>query len=276
MAERSIAVLFKGSIGDELNTTPLVRALSIQRGCKVVVKMTYAAAIYEGSPYATETGEFTNYVLLRHPGPEEHGLHLIDHYARLAGVTLEGRGLDFFPGPSDAVDELPQAAGAKRVAVDTRCGWPSRQWPLRRFRQLTDELRRAGVEVVEVGKTLANCFGQTVEDRLGNADRSFLDRLSLRQTAHVLSRCDLFIGCDSGLSHLAAAVGTPAVTLFGPIHPATRMHASTIPIFADACPNHRIQHVECQRGGNVCMRSISVDTVRAAALRALFKTGRGR
>ena len=46
--------------------------------------------------------------------------------------------------------------------------------------------------------------------------RSFLDQLTLRQTAAVLAAAGAVVGNDSGLSHIAAAVGTPTVMLFGP------------------------------------------------------------
>lgn len=43
--------------------------------------------------------------------------------------------------------------------------------------------------------------------------------LPLPQLAGLLERCQLFLGHDSGISHLAAAVGTPCVLLFGPTDP---------------------------------------------------------
>lgn len=46
--------------------------------------------------------------------------------------------------------------------------------------------------------------------------RSFAGKLSLRETAELLAAAGAFAGNDSGLSHIAAAVGTPAVMLFGP------------------------------------------------------------
>jgi heptosyltransferase-1 len=49
---------------------------------------------------------------------------------------------------------------------------------------------------------------------------SLCGKLSLGQTAAMLARCDLAVGGDTGPLHLAAAVGTPGLGLFGPTHPA--------------------------------------------------------
>jgi Glycosyltransferase family 9 (heptosyltransferase) len=46
--------------------------------------------------------------------------------------------------------------------------------------------------------------------------RSFVGQLSLRETAEVMASAGVVVGNDSGLSHIAAAVGTPTIMLFGP------------------------------------------------------------
>jgi ADP-heptose:LPS heptosyltransferase len=46
--------------------------------------------------------------------------------------------------------------------------------------------------------------------------RSFVGKLSLRETAELMAAAGVVVGNDSGLSHIAAAVGTPTVMLFGP------------------------------------------------------------
>ena len=46
--------------------------------------------------------------------------------------------------------------------------------------------------------------------------RLFIDALTLRETAELLATAGAVVGNDSGLSHVAAAVGTPTVMLFGP------------------------------------------------------------
>ena len=48
---------------------------------------------------------------------------------------------------------------------------------------------------------------------------STFNNLPLNQLAAVLKKCSLYLGSDSGITHLAAAVGTPVVALFGPTDP---------------------------------------------------------
>jgi len=70
---------------------------------------------------------------------------------------------------------------------------------------------------------------------------SYVDKLSVVQTAYVLSRSQLYVGPDSGLAHLAMAVGTPAVVLYGPVNPKRAfgprecLHAVTSPAECRGC-----------------------------------------
>jgi hypothetical protein len=85
-------------------------------------------------------------------------------------------------------------------------GSPKKRWPLERFRELAHTLaRRMPVEW---------CAGP--EDDLPGAQR-FDD---LYELAGWLAAARIYIGNDSGATHLAAAVGTPVVALFGPSDPA--------------------------------------------------------
>jgi heptosyltransferase-2 len=90
-------------------------------------------------------------------------------------------------------------------------------------------------------------------------------RLTLRQTIVILSRCRLFIGNDSGLMHIAAALAVPLVAIFGPTEP-----GKTSPLGkphrllhhgADCAP---CRYRECPTDHR-CMRAVSVNGVLAAA-----------
>src|SRR5690606_18723445 len=82
-----------------------------------------------------------------------------------------------------------------------------------RWRALCRRLHDRGARLVELG------IG---DDPIG-AGLCLVDRSTVRDAACVLRRADLLISCDCGLMHLALAVGTPAVALFGPTDPAFLM-----------------------------------------------------
>lgn len=264
------AILLRGSFGDELNAAPVVKALSEKYREKIYINANYSREIFKNNPYVTWREEYNDLKILKLPDQETHRLHLIDHYARQADVEIQDRKLEIFLDPEDAVSSSIFESSAKKIAVDTRCGWPIRQWPLRNFTAVCEMLQKKGVLIVEVGKSIRNCFGEVVANKLPNASASYLDKLTIRQTASVISQCDAFLGCDSGLAHLATAVGVPAVTLFGPIHPASRAHALTVPVFTNSCDRYAVKHLHCERK-HQCMRSITPDMVREIVATALFK-----
>lgn len=96
-------------------------------------------------------------------------------------------------------------------------------------------------------------------------------RMNLCQTAALLRRSDLFIGNDSGLSHIAAAVKTPLIQLFGPGEPEKFGHTGPgrIVIQRADCPHHPCQQRDCITPGEWCMNKIAVGEVLAAARRLL-------
>ncbi len=81
------------------------------------------------------------------------------------------------------------------------------------------------------------------------------DSLPLPRVGALLERCALFVGHDSGISHLAAAVGVPCVLLFGPTDP---------DIWAPPYPSVRVV-----RAGDETLARLPVETVRAAVADAL-------
>ena len=88
------------------------------------------------------------------------------------------------------------------------------------------------------------------------ADRVALARdLPLPRLAGLLARCRLFLGHDSGISHLAAVVGCPCVLLFGPTNPA---------VWAPLHPHVRV--VRGPSGG--CLLDLSVDAVAGIVVNA--------
>ena len=112
-----------------------------------------------------------------------------------------------------------EVLGEPVVGISPVASSPLKRWPLDRFVQVTDELAET------CGRVLL-FYGPQRETAAALAARLRHPRrvipvgaLHLRQVAALLARCRLFIGNDTGLTHMAGAVGTPLLALFGPTSP---------------------------------------------------------
>lgn len=140
-------------------------------------------------------------------------------------------------------------------------------WPVERFAELSDRLSDTyGCRMLIGGAEQDRRTGEAIYARARSAPILLAGRTDLRQFAAILKRCTLFIGHDTGAMHIAAAVGTPIVALFGPSDPAEwaprGRHVSILYKGLDCRPCF---HPTCERGEENCMRQISVDEVYEAA-----------
>jgi heptosyltransferase-3 len=132
--------------------------------------------------------------------------------------------------PPGGIPRIPCAASPGTFAAGTFAvihpfsGSPRKNWPLEKFRALARGIeRRMPVEW---------CAGPD-DPPLAGAVR--ID--DLYELACWLARARLYIGNDSGISHLAAAVGAPVLALFGPTDPR---------IWAPRGPNVRVMRFGCR------------------------------
>jgi lipopolysaccharide heptosyltransferase II len=105
------------------------------------------------------------------------------------------------------------------VALNPGGGWPSKRWPIRHFAQLGDQLtEKYGAKILVV-------WGPGEEGRAAEIQKSMRARpdlippSNLKQLGAILKRCNLIVTNDSGPMHIAAAVGTAVVAIFGPTNP---------------------------------------------------------
>ena len=108
--------------------------------------------------------------------------------------------------------------GASTVVLAPGCKtgeMTAKRWPY--FPELAE--RFDDVAVVGTGDDLRRFDGTAM--RFAAHVRSFAGRLTLRATAEVLASAGVVVANDSGLAHVAAAVGTPTVMIFGPTPHAT-------------------------------------------------------
>ncbi len=127
--------------------------------------------------------------------------------------------------PGEAAEERAEALladhGLKRaqfIQVHPGSRWLFKSWPASRVGQLLNILGERGEQIVLTGANDPNegAYLQEVRRGLHYPVVNLIGMLSLKELAAVTARARLFVGVDSAPLHIASAMGTPAVALFGP------------------------------------------------------------
>jgi heptosyltransferase-3 len=101
------------------------------------------------------------------------------------------------------------------ILVFPGSGSPQKNWPARKFAALAASLSDAGMEIVFVIGPAENGIKTT----LVSSKATIIEGLELPTIAACARLSRMFIGNDSGVSHLAAAAGLPGIVIFGPTDP---------------------------------------------------------
>ncbi len=207
------------------------------------------------------------------------------HAARLWSLAYAGRAPDaarmppprLYPGPAEraAVDELladgpegcPEGRRRGRPLIVLAPGsvWGTKRWPY--YPELAARIaERSRIAIVGsaddsgAAADIARSAGaQGVVDATG--------KLSLLASAELIGRADLLVTNDSSPQHLASAMSTPTITIFGPTVPAFGFgplapHSTTLGHPTLPCrPCHHHGPPTCPLGHWKCMRELSVDVV---------------
>ena len=108
-----------------------------------------------------------------------------------------------------------------KIGFAPRSRWPGKDWPLEKFIELGKRLvEERGASIHVFGSPADENIGQNLIDGIGAQATSHCGRYSLPELGSALQQMDVLISNDSGPMHLAAAVGTPLIALFGPTDPA--------------------------------------------------------
>jgi ADP-heptose:LPS heptosyltransferase len=159
----------------------------------------------------------------------------LDHVARNhavarllgAGALEERRPVFVVPASAEAAVErllAPLPAGRAIVTIHPGTNRPSANWGAERFAETARQLAsRGGISILAGGLEVDRPQAETVLRASGMHAAAVLNlagRTSLAEGAAVIRRSSVLLTNDSGAAHLAAAVGTPVVAIFGPTDPA--------------------------------------------------------
>lgn len=157
------------------------------------------------------------------------------------------------------------------IGLNSSGGWPAKKWPLPYFAKLADRFIR------ELNAKILLFWGPGELDEvkklkdLITTEAVIIPKTDLKRLAALLQKCSLVVSNDSGPMHIAAAVGTPTVGIFGPTHPETQgpygdKHEVAI---KKGLPCLGCDRLNCET--DECMRELNVDEVWEVILKCLRK-----
>lgn len=169
-----------------------------------------------------------------------------------------------------ATQLLPSSA--LYLALGPAANWAAKQWPIERFAELTQKLTAengplANATVMVIADSRERDQVEPLLQSIPADRRIEITGYDLLTVAACLKRAALFVGNDSGLMHMAAAVGTKTLGLFGPgyedIYGPWGTHGAVI-----RTEESREALLKLSNGTNL-MESLSVDKTYAAALKLI-------
>jgi heptosyltransferase-1 len=218
------------------------------------------------------TREFSYLALTDRVPPFDPEAHAVRRYLNLAhylGAPLTPPrfrlGLD---AAADLAALLPGRAGRPLAVLHPGARWVSKLWPPASWVRLAEWLNQRGFQVAVTGSAadqelVAGLVAQSQAPLINLAGRT-----SLAELAGVLRQASLAVTTDTGAMHLAAALDTPVVALFGPTapwrtgpfgpgHRVVRLDLPCSPCFKRRCPEPR------------CLTDLTPEMVQAACEKIL-------
>lgn len=200
--------------------------------------------------------------------PLETGRHMTENYAAFFAAAGVFAGAED-SRPLEAAPDFPGSESLPQPFVvlnfDRKDIMPERSWPRENYEAVLGRLLAAGRRVAVISQRPVE-----LPDRAGLANLS--GRLDYRQLAALFARAALFITHDSGPLHIAAAMGCPTVSIFGPETPAgyaplgPKHRALYLGLPCSPCVDAlRGKELVCVRRSNECVTGITPEMVMRAA-----------
>ncbi|MDH4071109.1 MAG: glycosyltransferase family 9 protein [Ignavibacteria bacterium] len=213
-------------------------------------------------------------------GGEVHNTQFnLDAIERI-GVAIQDRNL-YFPVPAgdlefaDRFMASSELSGKRVAAISASGGWYTKRWGKERFAELADRL------IGQHQCAVLLLWGPGEDQEAANIQAVMREPAhlapptTLKQLGALLSRCSFMVSNDSGPMHIATAVGTPVLGIYGPTNPMLQgpygKHHQVIRNEDVSCLGCNL--TECPIG-HPCMLELRVDRVEEAAVRLMAEIDR--
>jgi heptosyltransferase-1 len=153
---------------------------------------------------------------------ETRSAHVIDQALEIASEAVERKlslpdQLDLFADNRELESWSQQFADKKIALLTPGAGWQAKQWPAKRFGELAQRLASREYSVLVNTAPNEEPLGESVVD--ASSGSAQIVSCTIPQLIALIRRTSLFVGGDTGPTHLAAMLGVPTVALFGPTDP---------------------------------------------------------
>ena len=185
------------------------------------------------------------------------------------GVTTPAREFPIEDVDSDAARNARQLTGGRYALLNPGAAWPNKRWPPARLAAIAIELRaRHGLRsIVLWGPGEETLAAEVVAGAGGAAIVS--PKTTIADLVALARRAALMVSGDTGPTHIAAALGTPTVGIYGPTRPARNgpMSPDDVTVSRDGvCQCHHLRRCKLDR---MCLLDIEVAEVLDACERRL-------
>lgn len=231
------------AMGDTLCSTPTVRKLYESYGKKIYI-VTHFPEIFDNNPYVEKTYHsnsinldylkeqfivHTTFDILGNKTERDveykHArIDIRQYHAISLGFMLspDEMSCDFYPKKYETVDNLPE----KYVLIHPVQTWSNRTWSSSNWMLLTKKLNNLGISVVSIGKDSSEKGFFNIDKPTFNFDikngLNLMNKTSLSQAWHLISKSLSFVTMDSGLLHLAGTTDAEIIMLGSAIKPEFR------------------------------------------------------
>lgn len=210
-------------------------------------------------------------------GEDSYALHgYIPSLCSKHNLRYETLQPEFYFSDADISDAEKRLVSESKIQVGIFVGasWEAKRWPLVNVKELTEALKNEDIQFyiifgpLESEEFKRECLGLF-------KDIPIINNVSLTVLGALIKSLDMLISNDSGPIHIAKAVGTTCIGLFGPNHPeAVNLQGSSVAISGyencsldrgktKSCHNNKCRTFEC-------IKSISVREVQDKLLKILF------